>query len=131
MKVSVTSTGSLTDTLDDSEQAADPKAQKDVGKTMAGIGRRVILEAALRRRGTLSMSGFKIKRLGASAKIYATPTSTTVILKAKPAGPWAIVERGTIRGSPAFHTWSLATVSADAGDLDRAIEATFDKAMEV
>ena len=130
MNVSVTSTGSLTDALDDLNKSLT-KAQKDVGRSMADIGRRVILEEALRRRGTLSMSGFKIKRLGASTHISATPTSTTVTIKAKPAGPWAIIERGTIRGSPAFYTWCQATAAADEGDLDRAVEAHFDRAMEV
>ena len=53
------------------------------------------------------MSGFKIRRLGASAKIYGdADVDDGHHLKAKPAGPWAIVERGTVRGSPAFHTWS-------------------------
>ena len=119
--------GTLEEALDDLNKSLT-KAQKETGRKMAGIGRRVILEAALRSRGTLSMSGFKIRRLGASAKIQATPTSTTVTLKANPAGPWAIVERGTIRGSPAFYTWSKATAAADEGDLDRAVEELFDKA---
>ena len=127
MNVSITSTGSLTEALDDLNKQLT-KAQKDTGRKMAGIGRRVLLEAALRDRGTLSMSGFKIRRLGASAHVAATPTSTTVTIRAKPAGPWAIVERGTVRGSPAFHTWAHATARADAGDLDRAIQELFDKA---
>ena len=127
MNVSVTSTGTLEGALDDLNKSLT-KAQKETGRKMAGIGRRVILEAALRSRGTLSMSGFKIKRLGASARIQATPTSTMVTLKASPAGPWAIVERGTIRGSPAFYTWTKATAAADEGDLDRAITELFDKA---
>ena len=68
MNVSVTSTGSLTEALDDLNKPLT-RAQKETGRKMAGIGRRVILEAALRQRGTLSMSGFKIRRLGASAKV--------------------------------------------------------------
>ena len=127
MNVSITSTGTLEGALDDLNKSLI-KAQKETGRKMAGIGRRVILDAALRSRGTLSMSGFKIRRLGASAKISATPTSTFVTLKASPAGPWAIVERGTVRGSPAFRTWTMATVSADEGDLDRAVAELFDKA---
>ena len=127
MNVTVTSTGTLVEALDDLNKSLT-KAQKETGRKVAGIGRRILLEAALRHRGTLSMSGFKIRRLGASAHVSANPTSTFVTIRAKPAGPWAIVEAGTVKGSPAFRTWSLATRSADSGDLDRALAELFDKA---
>lgn len=94
MDVSITRTGdSLEDALDDLNQAFT-KAQRATGKRMAAAGRAAILDEALKRRGTLSFSGMNVKRLGASARIRPTPTSVTVLLTAKPAGPWSIVEYG-------------------------------------
>lgn len=154
MKVSVSSSGSLEDALDDLNRALT-KAQRGVGRTMAGVGRRVILDEAKSKRGTLSMSGMNVKRLGASAKIRPTPTSVTVTLTAKPAGPWAIVEDGSrphpIRpkvkqavvaqpygvfayvehpGARGFHVWDAATAGGADSKIERAVANTFDAAME-
>jgi methylthioribose-1-phosphate isomerase len=153
MNVSITSTGSLTEALDDLNRQLT-KAQRDVGRTVAGVGRRVILEQAKARRGTLSMSGVNVKRLGASAKIRPTPTQATVTLTAKPAGPWAITEYGTapqvIRarikdglkvgnavyeevnhpGARGFGIWNAATAGAGDSEIERAIAAKFDQAVD-
>ena len=166
MDVSITRTsGTLEDALGDLNKSLT-KAQRDVGKTIAGVGRRVILEQALRKRGTLSMSGMNVKKLGAAAKIKPTPTSVTVTLTAKPAGPWAIVERGTKEheiaptkgrvgrnGRPAalelfgmgsgfyaastlhdgargFYVWAAATAGGGDSEIERAVTATFDEAVD-
>jgi hypothetical protein len=154
MDVTVTSTGSLEDALDDLNRSLT-KAQRGVGRTMAGVGRRVILDEAKQARGTLSMSRMNVKRLGASAKIRPTPTDVRVILTAKPAGPWAITEYGTARhdiyprvkkavvaqpygvfahvehkGARGFHTWQAATAGGGDSKIERAISNTFDAAID-
>ena len=151
--ISVSSTGSLTDALDDLNKQLT-KAQREVAKTVAGVGRRVILEQAKQRRGTLSFSGMNVKRLGASAKITATPTRAVVKLTAKPAGPWAIVERGSDPheiapkvkralfydgrfaahvshpGARGFHIWDAATAGGGDSEIERAVTAVFDRNVE-
>jgi hypothetical protein len=154
VKVSVSSTGSLEDALDDLNRSLT-KAQRGIGRTMAGVGRRVILDEARSKRGTLSMSGLNVKRLGASAKIRPTPTSVTVLLTAKPAGPWAIVEDGSraheIRprvkkavvaapygvfahvehpGAVGHRVWDSATAGGGDSKIERAVTNTFDAAVE-
>ena len=95
-----------------------------------------------------------MRRLGASAKIRPTPTSATVTLTAKPAGPWAIIEYGTVPhvikarfkdglkvgnavydevnhpGARGFGIWAAATAGGGDSEIDRAIAATFDQAFD-
>lgn len=152
MDVTYTPTGSLEDALANLNKAFT-KAQRDVGRTVAGVGRRVILDEAKAKRGTLRMSGMNVSRLGASAKITATPTRAVVKLTAKPAGPWAIVEYGTVahliapktkkavtaqpygvfahvqhRGSRAEHIWQAATAGGGDSKIEKAVTSTFDEA---
>lgn len=154
MDVTISSTGSLEDALDDLNRALT-KAQRSMGRTMAGVGRRVILDEAKQARGSLSMSGMNVKRLGAEAKIRPTPTSVTVLLTAKPAGPWAITEDGTKphpirpkvrkavvaqpygvfahvehKGARGFHTWQAATAGGADSKIERAVVNTFDAAID-
>ena len=154
MDVTIRSTGSLEDALDDLNRSLT-KAQRGIGRTMAGVGRRVILDEAKQARGTLSMSRINVKRLGAQAKIRPSPTSVTVLLTAKPAGPWAITEYGTadhtIRpkvkkavvaepygvfahvdhpGARGFRTWQAATAGGGDSKIERAVANTFDAAID-
>jgi hypothetical protein len=135
MNVSLTSTGSLTEALDDLNKQLT-KAQKSCAVKMAGIGRRLILTEAKRHRGTLTMSGMMRrdpgrKVLGAKVHKYVNPTRAVVTIRGVMGGPWAIVEYGTVRGSPATYTWARSIATVDTGDLDRAIAELFDDAVEV
>jgi hypothetical protein len=154
MDVTISSTGSLEDALDDLNRALT-KAQRGIGRTMAGVGRRVILDQARSKRGGLSMSGMNVNRLGASARIQPTPTSVRVLLTAKPAGPWAITEYGTAphvirpkmkqavtaapygvfarvdhKGARGFHIWDAATAGGGNSEIERAVTNTFDAAVD-
>ena len=68
-------------------------AQRGLGREIAKVARRAILEDVKAKRGGLRFSGMRT-RLGAKATV--TPgTVLTVNVAAKPAGPWAIVEYGS------------------------------------
>lgn len=159
MRVTSTSTGSLTDALDTLNRDLTT-AQRKVGRRVAAVGRAAILDEARSRRGSITLSGMGVT-LGASAKITATPTAADVTLTAKPAGPWSIVEFGasghTIRakgralrapgrdrrGSPhtafasvahpgtvAGRVWDAATAGGADSKIERAVTAEYDRVFE-
>lgn len=69
--------------------------QRKMGREIAKVARRAILDdVKSRRRGGLRFSGMNT-RLGASTKVTPSAQSTTVTVSAKPPGPWSIVEYGS------------------------------------
>jgi hypothetical protein len=68
------------------------QAQRDAGKIVAAEGRTALLDDVRRSRGSLRMMG---GRLGVKTRVTVTTVSSVVELYAAPAGPWAIVVRGT------------------------------------
>lgn len=94
MEFKLTSTGADLDKLTSQAAKALTSAQRKLGKEIAKVARRAILDDVKgRRRGGLRFSGMNT-RLGASSKI--TPGSQLVVtMTAKPPGPWSIVEHGS------------------------------------
>lgn len=88
-----TSTGADLDKLTGQAAKALTGIQRGLGRDIAKTARRAILDdVKSRRAGGLRFSGMNT-RLGASTKI--TPGSQlSVLVTAKPPGPWSIVEHG-------------------------------------
>lgn len=91
MRITATSTGNLAGVAAELERAAK-RAQADAARAVGKQARKIILDDVRRARGNLRMMG---GRLGVKTEIDATAISSTVTLRAKPAGPWAIVTSGT------------------------------------
>jgi hypothetical protein len=150
MRVSVTSTGSLTEALDDLTRSLT-QAQRQAGQRVATVARTSMTSNA-RGRHALSLSGMGAT-LAVKTKVTARTDSSTVSVSPKPAGAWAIVEEGadphlivpkrgkvlafdgvfTARvrhpGTPGTRAWSTA---ADATEpvVERAIAEVFDRAVQ-
>jgi hypothetical protein len=154
MRVSFSSTGADLEALTDQAVRALTQAQRDVGRAVAKVGRKAILDDVRRsRRGGLSMSGMNA-RLGAKTKVLARANAATVVIDAKPPGPWAIVEAGADPheiepkrrralyfdglfsahaahpGSRATRAWSNAEAALEQA-VGPAIEDVVDDALEV
>jgi hypothetical protein len=89
-----TSTGADLDKLTGQAAKALTGVQRTLGREIAKVARRAILDdVKAHRPGGLRFSGMNT-RLGASTKI--TPGSQlSVLVSAKPPGPWSIVEHGS------------------------------------
>ena len=91
MKLTVHKSGDLVGVARQLERAARD-AQRTAGKAVAVESRKVILDDVRRARGSLRMM---TGRLGVTVSVDATAVNSDVELRARPAGPWAIVESGT------------------------------------
>lgn len=94
MEFHATSTGADLEKLTGQAAKALTGVQRTLGREIAKTARRAILDdVRSRRSGGLRFSGMNT-RLGASTKI--TPGSQlSVLVTAKPPGPWSIVEHGS------------------------------------
>lgn len=89
--LTLSKSGDLSGIAKDLERAA-LQGQKDAGRAVAKEGRRFILDDVRSARGSLRMMG---GRLGVKQRVTASAASSVVELYASPAGPWAIVTKGT------------------------------------
>lgn len=153
MKVTATSTGTLLDAVDDLNRALT-KGQKQAATDSAKVARKAILDTVkTRRHGRLSMSNMNLRALSLKPFTRATPTYASTLLRAVPAGPWAITEYGTRPheihvsrgkdglfvngaffdkvdhpGARGFHVWDAVTREADLA-TGRTVTDAFDDAM--
>ena len=146
----ISSSGTDLQTLIGQQARALQGAQRAVGRDIAKIGKKAILDDVKSRRGSLSMMG---GRLSVKAKTAAGPGGADVTLSASPAGPWTIVDsgadaheirprKGALRfdgrfaarvhhpGTRGTRVWSNAETALDRA-LTPTIEDTFDEAMDV
>jgi len=92
VQISATSSGTLAGVALELERAAY-KAQADAARLVGREATKMILDDVRRSRGSLRIFGGT--RLGVKATVDATQVTSAVELRAKPAGPWTIVESGT------------------------------------
>jgi len=142
--------GSVTAGLERSMKSAN----RAVGRDLANVARKAQV-AGIRAGGRGSLSGMHVK-LTARTKVFAGAARITVEVRAHPAGPWSIRERGRgpvkakgkggrggralgIPGHPhrsargaagRSGTWQAASDAA-ADDIARAIAAIYDDALGV
>jgi len=92
VRISATSTGTLAGVAAELERAA-VRAQKDAARLVGREASKMILDDVRRSKGSLR-GAFGV-RLGVKSDVQATNVTSSVELRAKPAGPWAMVESGT------------------------------------
>ena len=123
-------------------------ANRAVGRDLANVVRKA-QNAAVKATGRGTLSGMRVT-LGAKTKVFAGPERVTVDVTATPPGPWSIREngraavkaKGRALGIPGYPrrsarsagghrgTWDAAT-NAAMPDVERALEAIYDDALEV
>jgi len=147
----VSKSGDLSGIARELERGAQ-QGQRDAGKAVASDARRFILDDVKRSRGNLRMMG---GRLGVKSRLTVSAVTSTVELYAAPAGPWAIVQRGTApydikprrrdvlavskgdvigmhahrRATSGHDYWGSATDRLDA-DLGAVVEQAVDRAIQ-
>lgn len=153
MEIRLTSSGNLDDATRQIEKSFR-SVQRTLGREIAKVARKAILDDVKgRRRGGLSFSGMHA-RLSTKSEIQPRGMAVDVTMSARPAGPWAIVERGAaphvIRarrgegglfvagqffeevhhpGTTGLHVWDGAEPALDRA-VGPAIEDVFDEAIE-